>query len=383
MIKLLVVVLSLHIAFAEAATDPGDAARTAQQSKNRAQAAFSQPRPQPSAATEIPTFKIVTASERGTYIVLGRDLATTVAPDANIDLEALPSAGSAENVRRLRFEPDVKFAIVQSDVYQAFVDQAAAGNKEAGVIIRPLRVILPLYDEEIYWVARADAPFDFIHQVRDARINAGPVGSGTALTALTMYQAIFKAPLPSHSTTFLTNEDALLKLTGDKTVDVVVIVGGQPMKLLADMKPEARQLIKFLRFDPADASSKEALRTYYSATVRKSSYPNLLSEDLPSLSVKAFLVTYDYNLKQTQRHMVRFARSLCGNLRGLQAHGHPKWKEVELALPELPTGWTYYPPTVRELSVCIAERSSAPRMAPPSVRPDCTPQEVVLGLCGK
>ena len=78
---------------------------------------------------------MVTASEKGTYIILGRDLATYIAPDANIELEALPSAGSSENVSRLRFEAGVKLALVQSDVYQAFLDQAAAGNKDAGDII--------------------------------------------------------------------------------------------------------------------------------------------------------------------------------------------------------------------------------------------------------
>ena len=76
-------------------------------------------------------YKIVTASERGTYIQIGRDLAKFVAPDADIELEVLPSAGSAENVQRLRYEPGVKFALVQSDVYQAFLDQADSGNAEA------------------------------------------------------------------------------------------------------------------------------------------------------------------------------------------------------------------------------------------------------------
>ena len=38
-------------------------------------------------------YKIVTASERGSYIVLGRDLATYVAPDAKIELEALHQRG--------------------------------------------------------------------------------------------------------------------------------------------------------------------------------------------------------------------------------------------------------------------------------------------------
>ena len=34
-------------------------------------------------------FKIVTASTRGTYIQIGRDLASFVAPQADIDLEVL------------------------------------------------------------------------------------------------------------------------------------------------------------------------------------------------------------------------------------------------------------------------------------------------------
>ena len=334
--------------------------------------------PVPANAPAIPEYKIVTASERGTYIVLGRNLATTVAPDAGFELEALPSTGSAENVRRLRFEPGVKFAIVQSDVYQAFLDQAAAGNKEAGYIIRPLRVILPLYNEEIYWVARADSPINFVHEVRNARINAGPVGSGTALTALTMYQAMFHTALPEDKTTYLSNEEALIKLTGDQSVDVAVIVGGQPMKLLADMKPEAKQLIKLLRFDASHAASMEALKTYFSATVRQSSYPNLLSEDLPAVAVKAFLVTYDYNLRQTTQYLTRFARSLCANLPALQAHGHPKWKEVELALPELGEGWTYYAPTAREIQACNASRQATPQS-----RFGCSQQIALLGLCGK
>ena len=66
----------------------------------------------------------------------------------------MPSAGSTENVRRLRYEPGVKFALVQSDVYQAYLDLAASGNREARSLINPLRLILPLYNEEIYFVAR-------------------------------------------------------------------------------------------------------------------------------------------------------------------------------------------------------------------------------------
>ena len=60
---------------------------------------------QASTAVAAVDYKIVTASERGTYIRIGRDLAEFVAPAADIKLEALPSAGSADNARRLRYEP--------------------------------------------------------------------------------------------------------------------------------------------------------------------------------------------------------------------------------------------------------------------------------------
>jgi len=323
-------------------------------------------------------YKIVTASARGTYIVIGRDIASFVAPQADIDLEALPSAGSAENVRRLRYEPGVKLAIVQSDVFQAFLDQAAAGNVEAGTMIRPLRVIMPLYNEEIYFIVRADAEMNYVHEIRGARINAGQLGSGTALTTATLYRLMFNEAIADAKASFFSNEDALVKLITDKSVDVVAVIAGQPAKLLADMKPEVRQFIKLLRFDPEQTASKSALKTYFPATVLASNYPNLLTEDVPSLAVKAFLVTYDYNLKQTRDSLARFARSLCENFPALQEKGHPKWREMEVALPSLGQGWSYYPPTTKELRSCIAAKAAS--KVPPA-KP-CTQQERILGLCG-
>jgi len=328
------------------------------------------------AATE--DFKIVTASERGTYIQIGRDIATFVAPQADINLEALPSAGSAQNVKRLRYETGVKLAIVQSDVYQAFLDLARSGNRESGDIIRPLRVIMPLYNEEIYFVARADSPLNYVHEIRSARINAGELGSGTAQTTSTLYRLMFGESMPEARTTFLNNESALVKLIEDKSVDVVAIVAGQPAKLLADMKPEAKQIIKLLKVDPANPAMRAALRTYFPANVRATSYPNLLAEDVPAIAVRAFLVTYDYNLDHTRKALARLAKSLCQNFPTLQAKGHPKWREVAMALPELGRGWSYYRPTKVELDACVRQTAAK---APRRTR-ECTQQERILGLCG-
>ena len=323
-------------------------------------------------------YKIVTASERGTYFAIGNDLAKFVAPPADIDLEVLATAGSAANVHLLRYEPGVKFAIVQADVFQAFVERARNGDAGAGTIIRPLRVILPLYNTEIHYVVRADSELNYLHDIKDAKINGGVLGSGAALIAHTLYRMMFNGPIPEANASFSSMEEALVKLITDKSVDVVVVAAGQPSPLIANMKPEAQKFIKLLKFDPNHPSSKLPLTTYTYATIRASSYPNLLTEDFTTIAVGAFLVTYDYNMQGTVAAFSRFGRSLCQNFSKLQAEGHPKWREVSLNLPELSPGWVYYPPTTREIRDCVAGKPTRARAKSTKI---CSPEERILGLC--
>jgi TRAP transporter TAXI family solute receptor len=320
-------------------------------------------------------YKIVTANTTGTYYAIGSDLAKFVAPDATIDLEVLPTAGSAANIKHLRYDPGVKLAIVQADVFQAFLDRSAAGNAQASAIIRPLRVILPLYNTEIHYVVRADSPLNYLHDIKDAKINGGIFGSGAALITHTLYRMMFNKPIPEANASFISNEEALVKLIGDKTIDVVVVAAGQPAPLVANMRPEAQKYIKLLKFDPNHPSSKLPLTVYSYSTVRASSYPNLLRDDFTTISVGAYLVTYDYNLDFTVSHLTRFARSLCENFAALQAKGHPKWREVNLSLPPLGPGWIYYPPTTKEIRACIA------KIKPKPPARSCSAEERILGLC--
>ena len=337
-------------------------------------------------ALAAPPLRIVTGSDRGTYIQIGRDLARQVAVPAGITLEVMPSKGSSENIKRLRSEPGVRLALVQSDVYQAFLDEAAAGNADALHLIKPLKVVMPLYNEEIYFVTRADSPLTYLHEIKDKRINVGPIGSGTALSATTVYRLMFGSAMAEKNTSFLNNEDALLKLATDKSIDVVIVVAGQPAKLFAEMKPEARQFIKLLRLNDQAPESQAALATYFAATVRASSYPNWLTEDLPTLTTKAMLVTYDFHGGAPQEMLTQFARSMCQNFAKLKSEGHPKWQEVSLTLPPLGKGWNYYGPAERELSRCPATLAQAPGGLASAARTNtsasaCTRDQKVLGLC--
>ena len=209
----------------------------------------------------------------------------------------MPTDGSAANIKLLRYEPGVKFAIVQADVYQAFVDRAAQANREAARIIRPLRVILPLYNTEIHYIVRADSEMNYLHDLKNAKINGGLVGSGAAFITHTLYRMMFGGAMPEANASYLPNAEALVKLIADKSVDVAVVAAGQPAPIIANMKPEAQKYIKLLKFDPKHPASKQPLGSTAPATVRATSYPNILNEDFTTISVGAFLVTYDYNLQ--------------------------------------------------------------------------------------
>jgi len=284
---------------------------------------------------------------------------------------------------------------VQSDVYQAYMDMATSGNADAGKIIKPLRLIMPLYDEEIYFVTRADSPMKFIHEIKGKNISVGPIGSGTAQSAETLYRLMFGEPIADANEQHLNNEDSLARLIVGK-IDVAVIVAGQPAKLFQDMNPELLKQIKLLRLDSSAPETARAKQTYFPATIRTSSYPNWIQEDTPTLTVKAFLVTYDYGLRGTVGALSKFADSLCTNFDTLQANGHPKWKQVHLELPPLTRGWKYYPPMEKHLRACIAQRTAAEQSQAPARRvaardaeaaaqkpkkASCSAQEKLLLLC--
>jgi TRAP-type uncharacterized transport system substrate-binding protein len=243
---------------------------------------------------------------------------------------------------------------------------------------------MPLYDEEINVVVRADSPLKTLADIKDKTISVGLLGSGTAQSATTLYRLMFGQPIPAENIQHLSNEDALAALIVKK-VDVAIIVVGQPAKLFNDMNPELLQQIRLLRADPNAPETTRARQTYFPTTIRTTSYPTWLKEDVPALTVKAFLVTYDYGLRDTVGNLNRFADSLCANFDTLQEHGHPKWKQVKLELPPLVRGWKYYGPVEKHLRACLTNRSAAMNatatQAAQKPRSTCTDQERLLLLC--
>lgn len=333
------------------------------------------------AAAPIADYRIVTGGSTGTYFAFGQNLATLVAPAANVNLEVLSSGGSVQNVRDMRYREKVKFALVQSDVYQAYVALAAQGDKEARALIDPLRVVLPLYLEEMHFVVPADSPLHYIHEIRGRKLYMGPEGSGSALSTTTLYGLLFGGERPNR-VNFATATDAAQGykqalnslLDRDGQVDVVVFVAGQPIAQLDVPAELGRKHYRLLALKPDEPSLREALSVYYPAQIAHASY-GWLDADVPTLAVKAYLITYDYPQEVNRRAIGAFARALCSRYDTLLAQGHPKWKQVawtpRAGLEPLRAGWRYYAVTEPILANCAGQGAGRP----------CDQDRRLLGLC--
>src|SRR6476619_344465 len=234
---------------------------------------------------------IVTGGKTGTYYQIGNNLRDFVAPS----LEVRESKGSWANVEDLSQTRGVGLAIVQSAVYQAFVYMRDSPQvpretrRQYAYLLANLRVFMPLYREEIHFLVRKDSPLEYIHQIKGARIWMDAEKSGTYLTALNIYSKMFKerpaivAPFVNPTATgddegTKTRRSALMVLSDPDfyksfpKIDVLVLVGGQPLKLLAANIPDN---LKLLKFDPNHPASAKLLQEYRRADIQKASYPLL------------------------------------------------------------------------------------------------------------
>ena len=344
---------------------------------------------------------IVTGGKTGTYFAIGNNLRDIVYPE----LEVKDSKGSWANVEDMSQTKGVSLAIVQSDVYAAFVklrdssEVPLATRTEYKRLLANLRVVMPLYKEEVHFLVRKDDPMEFIHQIKGKAIWMDVEKSGTYLTALNIYSKLFQdrpnSVEPFINTTATGDDEgtkrrrsAIMALSDPAyynaypRVDVLVLVGGQPLKLLEQNIPAN---LKLLKFDPAQPAADKILQDYQKADINKTSYPllNMAENDVPSLAVDSYLITANFVDPKRNQFVKDFSGQLCSKFSVLQEKGHNKWKSLAWqpgqSLPPLAAGWKYSDNSSEQLVNC--QRAAAAGSGSPPATSACRPQDRVTGLC--
>jgi len=271
---------------------------------------------------------IMTGGPSGTYIQIGKDL-SGLEGECGMKLNVLESAGSLENFVGVRKRAHTQFGIVQSDVLD-YLKTFQANDQELQSAISGIRIMFPLYDEEVHILARRE--ISNIRELSEKKVAIGKKASGTFLTASLVLDIM---QLGNIDRLAIGASDALPKLLNGE-IDALFYVAGAPTKLFNNPNIDGAQFHLLTIDEPLLRAS------YNPSSIKAGTYPFQI-EEVDLITVKAVMMTYEYQVRKNryQKESCKAVSDLSSliltNLNRLQSEGHPKWKNVDLT--DLPPGW--------------------------------------------
>jgi TRAP transporter TAXI family solute receptor len=272
------------------------------------------------------TIGLISGGVSGTYIKIAADIQSVADSDNNLRVLPIAGKGSVQNITDLLYLRGIDIAIVQSDVLAYLKNQNTFPNLEDRIAY-----ITKLYNEEFHLIARRD--ITDVSQLAGQKVNFGPSGSGTAMTAETVFNALNIAVTG-------TNEnyaDALQKVQAGE-IAAMVYVAGKPASLFTSLKESDG-----LHIVPVSYSG-ELQKSYLPATFNSSDYAGLVEQgqSVDTISVGAVMAVFNWKPKTGRYYPTkRFIEAFFSKFpEFLKEPRHPKWKEVNLAAT-LP-GWSRY-----------------------------------------
>lgn len=280
---------------------------------------------------------ITTGSTTGTYFKFGQNIAD-VARRYGVDIEVASSQGSVENIQRILGYSGLadtpggqhsffQLGLVQGDVLDA-MRAHARGDQTLEAITDKIKVVLPLYGEEIHVLVDENSGYtdieDFLR--RGQNIGAGKQQSGTRQTVLSLWRQLGMQG----------NLDALAPMGGAEALEGIdfgviegmIYVAGAPTGLMRDSVTRGGGL----RLISADMPRLYDLENspYRSARITPETYP-WLDRAVDTTAVVALLVVYDYDENNDNCALVeKTTRAIIENIDTLRQDGHPKWRDFDL-----------------------------------------------------
>ena len=129
------------------------------------------------------TVAVISGGVNGTYIRIASDLAAVLDKEGQLRILPIIGKGSVQNIIDLLYLRGVDVAILQSDVL-------SFSRKENlhPTLPQRIRYITKLYNEEVHILARNDVVQ--LSELAGKKVNVDVVGSGTAMTASVLFDAL-------------------------------------------------------------------------------------------------------------------------------------------------------------------------------------------------
>ncbi len=277
--------------------------------------------PRPPARNEL---IMLTGSESGTYHPIGRDirrLLDELGPELGVELAVVPSQGALQNVIDVFRHRSIQLGITQTDVL-SYLEIYARGDPEARRILGGLQIVAPLFDEDVYLLARPESKE--IGDLAGKRVAIGWAGSGTTVTALVLLHLSGVEPRELVNLEF---GEALTALRRDR-IDAAFYVIGTPSEFLAQsVSPSERIVLLPIRLKPRPQDTPLA-RHYEPSTIPAGTYP-WLGRSVDTVKVRSVVVTAGAPAGTPAcEAMGQLTRLVANNLDWLRRYGHPTWKAI-------------------------------------------------------
>lgn len=278
------------------------------------------PAPAAPATSDSAPFEIQLDAPDGSANRLTLELARALSRDAP-PLRVVASAEGADT--RARLGAPRRMSIALDDTLRAARADASSP---------PLRVLAPLFAQEVFFIVRADSPLQFIHDLRGRRVDIGPAHLEASHTVRAIYRQMFgEEPI---SPTQFGKDAALAELVGFRSIDAMAIVDGQPSAWLASIDARTASGLRLLKLDAGHAADRLALQRFRAAVLQPG--PGV-RQRTATLAVMSYLVVSGEG-ETDARMLTEMTRALCRELPRLRAGGHPKWRELKPSM-QLDTGW--------------------------------------------
>jgi TRAP-type uncharacterized transport system substrate-binding protein len=258
-----------------------------------------------------------------TDLAIAQQLSAVLGDGDRFRILPIVGASGGRNIRDLRLLKGVDLAITESS---ALARLNASG--EIGALDDKIVYVTKLFNEELHVLVRANSGLGAIGQLAGHTVNLGEAGGGAQLLARDVFGRLGIAVRELN----VSDGEAVERLkSGD--IDAVVLIGGKPVPVLANLSPDLRVLpVPF---------AKPLRDDFLPAILSSDDYPGLIEpgHDVETIAVGTVLIANNWPKdSENYRKIEKFVDVFFSELTRLQApRRHPKWREVNLAAT-LP-GW--------------------------------------------
>lgn len=274
------------------------------------------------------TVGMTTSELNGASMQMANDLARVLNEIPELRIVPMVGTGSIQNINDLLYLKGADVAIVQQDV----LSYLKRTKRMPGIEDR-IQYVAKLHSEEFHVLARMK--YMCLAELSGRKVNFGPEGSGSAITA----QAIFEAHQVKVQPQYSDPDEAIEKLrTGE--IDALVFVSGKPATAFARIR--YLDYVHFLDVEFVDTLQRD----YLPAIMTHDDYPDLIApnETVATVAVSAVMAVPAAKPRTEQYvKLAKFVEKFFGNFNKLKAKPqHSKWQEVNLDAPV--AGWTRFQP---------------------------------------